>query len=77
MLAEYFTIEKIESTSPEYLAMQEAYEKDLAYYQEHSTMLNKPPMPPSYMGTVFVIPNERGLALHKWYTEFGKDLNVF
>lgn len=77
MYKPYFDIEIVENDTQEYVQLKEKYEKDLAFYKEHTDMLNRPPMPPAFMGTIYVVMNERGKQLYNWYMEKGKEMNLF
>ena len=77
IFSEYFFIEKVESNSPEYLQQLDKYKHDLDFYQSHANMLNQPPTQPDFMGTLYLVLNEKGAELYEWYLTIGKDLNIF
>ncbi len=51
----------------EYIEVKEKYEKDMLFYEEHSSMMDHCPQAPEYRGTKNVEMTERGKQLLTWY----------
>lgn len=67
--SKYITEQIEEDNEEEYKRQLVKYERDLAFYKEHKTMLDKPPVPPQKIMAKYAVLTETGKKVYAWYKQ--------